>query len=92
LPAPSTRGIDLWFSTKDTVSKTYDARFRDIFQQEYDANWKMKFEAAGIEYFFTSSTTRRRGSSAPKGLLWALKNYDGDVMSISSRPQAAASP
>jgi isocitrate dehydrogenase len=74
--------IDLWFSTKDTVSKIYDARFRDIFHQEYDANWKAKFEAAGIEYFFTLiDDAAARVIRSEGGFLWALKNYDGDVMS-----------
>ncbi|HPL64559.1 MAG TPA: NADP-dependent isocitrate dehydrogenase [Syntrophales bacterium] len=73
---------DLWFSTKDTISKTYDAHFRDMFEREYNESWKEKFEAAGIEYFFTliddavARIMRSRG-----GILWALKNYDGDVMS-----------
>ena len=70
------------FSTKDTVSKTYDARFRDIFQQEYEANWKAKFEAARIEYFFTLiDDAVARVIRSEGGFLWALKNYDGDVMS-----------
>ncbi len=74
--------IDLWFSTKDTVSKTYDARFRDIFREEYEANWKGRFEAAGIEYFFTLiDDAAARVIRSEGGLLWALKNYDGDVMS-----------
>ncbi len=74
--------IDLWFSTKDTISKIYDARFRDIFQQEFDANWKAKFEAAGIEYFFTLiDDAAARVIRSEGGFLWALKNYDGDVMS-----------
>ena len=47
------RGVDVWFSTKDTISQTYDARFREIFQREYDENWKAAFEKAGREYFFT---------------------------------------
>jgi len=74
--------IDLWFSTKDTISKTYDAHFRDIFEREYRESWKVRFEKAGIEYFFTliddavARVMRSRG-----GILWALKNYDGDVMS-----------
>ncbi|HET58528.1 MAG TPA: NADP-dependent isocitrate dehydrogenase, partial [Deltaproteobacteria bacterium] len=74
--------VDLWFSTKDTISKTYDARFRDIFDQEYRDSWKDPFREAGIEYFFTliddavARVVRSKG-----GFLWALKNYDGDVMS-----------
>jgi isocitrate dehydrogenase len=74
--------IDLWFSTKDTISKVYDARFRDIFQEEYETNWKAKFEAAGIEYFFTLiDDAAARAIRSEGGFLWALKNYDGDVMS-----------
>ncbi len=74
--------IDLWFSTKDTVSKTYDCSVPDIFHQEYEANWKAKFEAAGIEYFFTLiDDAAARVIRSEGGFLWALKNYDGDVMS-----------
>jgi len=74
--------IDLWFSTKDTISKTYDAQFREIFEQEYEAVWKERFEAAGIEYFYTliDDAVARIMKSAG-GMLWACKNYDGDVMS-----------
>jgi len=74
--------IDLWFSTKDTISKIYDARFRKIFDDEFERNWKDKFTAAGIEYFFTliDDAVARIVKSAG-GILWALKNYDGDVMS-----------
>ena len=73
---------DLWFSTKDTISKTYDHRFKDLFQEIYDAEFKAAFEAAGIEYFYTliddavARIIRSRG-----GMIWACKNYDGDVMS-----------
>lgn len=76
------RKVDLWFSAKDTISGTYDAFFRSIFDREYELNWKEKFREAGIEYFFTliddavARVVRSRG-----GFLWALKNYDGDVMS-----------
>lgn len=74
--------IDLWFSTKDTVSKTYDALFREIFEQEYEAVWKEKFEAAGIEYFYTLiDDAVARVMKSRGGMLWACKNYDGDVMS-----------
>ncbi|MBI4633156.1 MAG: NADP-dependent isocitrate dehydrogenase [Deltaproteobacteria bacterium] len=74
--------IDLWFSTKDTISKTYDTRFRDIFAREYEKNWKEKFRKAGIEYFFTLiDDAVARIMKTPGGILWALKNYDGDVMS-----------
>ena len=73
---------DLWFSTKDTISKTYDHRFKDIFQEIYDAEYKARFEAAGITYFYTliddavARVVRSKG-----GFIWACKNYDGDVMS-----------
>ena len=74
--------IDLWFSTKDTISKTYDARFREIFDEEYEKNWKDKFTQAGIMYFFTLiDDAAARIIKSEGGLLWALKNYDGDVMS-----------
>jgi len=73
--------IDLWFSTKDTISKTYDARFRDIFAEEYK-NWESKFRDAGMKYFFTLiDDAVARIMRSEGGLLWALKNYDGDVMS-----------
>ena len=73
---------DLWFSTKDTISKQYDHTFKDIFQEIYDKEYKEKFEAAGIEYFYTliddavARVIRSKG-----GYIWACKNYDGDVMS-----------
>ncbi len=73
---------DLWFATKDTISKKYDHRFKDIFREIYDAEYKEKFEAAGIEYFYTliddavAHVIRSEG-----GYIWACKNYDGDVMS-----------
>ena len=73
---------DLWFATKDTISKKYDHRFKDIFQEIYDADYKEKFEAAGIEYFYTlidDAVARVVRSSG--GFIWACKNYDGDVMS-----------
>ncbi|MBE9546927.1 MAG: NADP-dependent isocitrate dehydrogenase [Proteobacteria bacterium] len=74
--------IDLWFSTKDTISKIYDAHFRDVFEREYEKNWKVKFEEAGIEYFFTLiDDAAARVIRSEGGMLWALKNYDGDVMS-----------
>jgi isocitrate dehydrogenase len=74
--------IDLWFSTKDTISKIYDAGFREIFQQEFEINWKDKFDKAGIEYFFTLiDDAVARIMKSEGGMLWALKNYDGDVMS-----------
>lgn len=74
--------IDLWFSTKDTISKIYDAGFRDIFEREFAQNWKDQFAAAGIEYFFTLiDDAVARIMKSEGGLLWALKNYDGDVLS-----------
>jgi len=74
--------IDLWFSAKDTISKTYDTRFRDIFEEEYKENWIEKFKDAGIEYFFTLiDDAVARIIRSEGGMLWALKNYDGDVMS-----------
>ena len=73
---------DLWFSTKDTISKTYDHRFKDIFAEIYEAEYNEKFEAAGIEYFYTliDDAVARVVRSAG-GFIWACKNYDGDVMS-----------
>lgn len=74
--------IDLWFSTKDTISKIYDAGFREIFNREFERNWKEKFKKAGIEYFFTLiDDAVARIMKSEGGMLWALKNYDGDVMS-----------
>lgn len=74
--------IDVWFSTKDTISKIYDAGFRDIFDCEFAANWKDQFSRAGIEYFFTLiDDAVARIMKTEGGILWALKNYDGDVMS-----------
>ena len=74
--------IDLWFSTKDTISKIYDAGFRDIFEKEFEKNWKEIFKKAGIEYFFTLiDDAVARIMKSEGGMLWALKNYDGDVMS-----------
>ncbi|HOB64991.1 MAG TPA: isocitrate/isopropylmalate family dehydrogenase, partial [Clostridia bacterium] len=73
---------DLWFATKDTISKTYDHRFKDIFAEIYQNEYKDKFEAAGIEYFYTlidDAVARVIRSSG--GFVWACKNYDGDVMS-----------
>lgn len=73
---------DLWFATKDTISKKYDHTFKDIFQEIYDAEYKEKFEELGIEYFYTliddavARVIRSKG-----GYIWACKNYDGDVMS-----------
>ena len=73
---------DLWFATKDTISKTYDAQFRKIFEEVYESDYKSLFEQAGIEYFYTliddavARVIRSKG-----GFIWACKNYDGDVMS-----------
>jgi len=74
--------IDLWFSTKDTISKKYDAGFRDIFDREFKQNWQNEFAKAGIEYFFTLiDDAVARIMKTEGGMLWALKNYDGDVLS-----------
>ncbi len=73
---------DLWFATKDTISKKYDHNFKDIFQEIFDAEYKERFDQAGIEYFYTliddavARVIRSKG-----GFIWACKNYDGDVMS-----------
>ena len=73
---------DLWFSTKDTISKKYDAQFREIFEEIYNNEYKAEFEKLGIEYFYTliddavARVIRSKG-----GFIWACKNYDGDVMS-----------
>jgi isocitrate dehydrogenase len=76
------QNIDLWFSTKDTISQTYDARFRDIFSEEYEKNWKEKFARSGLSYFYTLiDDAAARIIKSDGGILWALKNYDGDVMS-----------
>ncbi len=73
---------DLWFSTKDTISKTYDHRFKDIFQEIFDAEFKDAFEQAGITYFYTLiDDLVARIMRSEGGILWACKNYDGDVMS-----------
>ena len=73
---------DLWFATKDTISKKYDHTFKDLFQEIFDAEYKAKFDELGIEYFYTliddavARVVRSQG-----GFIWACKNYDGDVMS-----------
>jgi len=73
---------DLWFATKDTISKKYDHTFKDIFQGIYDDEYKEKFEAAKIEYFYTLiDDAVARVMKAEGGFIWACKNYDGDVMS-----------
>ena len=73
---------DLWFATKDTISKKYDHRFKDIFQEIYDAEYAEAFEAAGLEYFYTLiDDAVARVMKSEGGYIWACKNYDGDVMS-----------
>ena len=73
---------DIWFATKDTISKKYDHTFKDIFQKIYDEEYKEKFEAAGIEYFYTLiDDAVARVMKSKGGFIWACKNYDGDVMS-----------
>lgn len=73
---------DLWFATKDTISKKYDHRFKDIFAEIYENEYKTKFEEAGIEYFYTLiDDAVARVMKAKGGFIWACKNYDGDVMS-----------
>ena len=74
--------LNLWFGTKDTISKTYDGQFKKVFQEEYEKNWKQKYADAKLEYFFTLiDDTIARIMKAEGGMLWACKNYDGDVMS-----------
>ncbi len=73
---------NLWFATKDTISKKYDHTFKDVFQEIFDAEYKEKFDAAGIEYFYTLiDDAVARVMKAEGGFIWACKNYDGDVMS-----------
>ena len=73
---------DLWFATKDTISKKYDHTFKDIFQEIFDGEYKDKFDQAGIEYFYTLiDDAVARVMKAKGGFIWACKNYDGDVMS-----------
>ena len=73
---------DLWFATKDTISKKYDHTFKDIFQEIFDAEYKEKFDAAGIEYFYKLiDDAVARVMKSEGGFIWACKNYDGDVMS-----------
>ena len=73
---------DLWFSTKDTISKKYDHTFKDIFQEIFDAEYKNLFDEAGIEYFYTLiDDAVARVMKSEGGYIWACKNYDGDVMS-----------
>ncbi|MDO4292122.1 MAG: NADP-dependent isocitrate dehydrogenase [Eubacteriales bacterium] len=73
---------DLWFATKDTISKKYDHTFKDIFQEIFDREYREKFEELGIEYFYTLiDDAVARVMKAKGGFIWACKNYDGDVMS-----------
>ena len=73
---------DIWFATKDTISKKYDHTFKDIFQEIFDNEYKEKFEEAGIEYFYTLiDDAVARVIRSEGGYIWACKNYDGDVMS-----------
>ena len=73
---------DMWFSTKDTISKIYDHRFKDIFAEIYEADYKQAFEKAGIEYFYTLiDDAVARVIRSEGGFIWCCKNYDGDVMS-----------
>ena len=73
---------DLWFATKDTISKKYDHTFKDIFQEIYENEYKERFTEAGITYFYTLiDDAVARVMKAEGGFIWACKNYDGDVMS-----------
>ena len=73
---------DLWFATKDTISKTYDHRFKDVFADLYEAEYRTRFEEAGITYFYTLiDDAVARVMKSEGGFIWACKNYDGDVMS-----------
>mgnify|MGYP002623878337 FL=1 len=74
--------ISVWLGTKDTISKTYDGNFKEIFQRVFDSEFKEKFEKAGLEYFYTLiDDAVARVMKSEGGFLWACKNYDGDVMS-----------
>ncbi|SHI22786.1 NADP-dependent isocitrate dehydrogenase [Clostridium intestinale] len=76
------RKEDLWFASKDTISKKYDHTFKDIFEEIYEAEYKAKFEEKGIEYFYTLiDDAVARVMKSEGGFIWACKNYDGDVMS-----------
>ena len=75
-------GQDLWFSTKDTISKIYDHRFKDIFAEVFETEYRTRFDQAGIEYFYTLiDDAVARVMKSEGGFIWACKNYDGDVMS-----------
>ena len=74
--------LSVWFSAKDTILKTYDGMFRDIFQEVYDKEYKEKFEAKGLTYYYTLiDDTVARILKDEGGVIWACKNYDGDVQS-----------
>ena len=74
--------VDVWFATKDTISKTYDGRFKEIFQNVFDSEFKAEFEKTGLTYFYTLiDDIVARVMKHEGGILWACKNYDGDVMS-----------
>ena len=74
--------VDIWFASKDTISKTYDGNFKEIFQRVYDEQFKTKFEEKGLTYFYTLiDDVVARVMKHEGGFLWACKNYDGDVMS-----------
>jgi len=78
----SDQKLDVWLGVKDTISKTYDTQFRKIFEEEFQKNWKTKYEEAGLKYFFTLiDDAVARIMKTEGGMLWACKNYDGDVMS-----------
>ena len=75
-------GQDIWFAAKDTISKIYDHRFKDIFQEVFDADYRARFKEAGITYFYTLiDDAVARVIRSEGGFIWACKNYDGDVMS-----------
>ena len=81
---------DLWFATKDTISKKYDHTFKDIFQEIFDSEYKARFDELGIEYFYTLiDDAVARVIRSEGGFIWACKNYDGDVMSdmVRGRPR-----
>ena len=74
---------DLWFATKDTISKKYDHNFKDLFQDIYEKEYEEKFKQAGIEYFYTLiDDAVARVMKAKGGFIWACKNYDGDVIAF----------
>lgn len=76
------QGEDLWFATKDTISKQYDHTFKDLFEEIYEQEYRSSFESAGISYFYTLiDDAVARVVRSPGGMIWACKNYDGDVMS-----------